>query len=46
MIVSNGNALTIAFEKVADDYGAFAFDFRAHYTVLDNGKLTVIQRLQ
>lgn len=35
-IVSNGNALTISLSNVSVNDAAFAFDLKAHYSVLDN----------
>lgn len=37
-ILSEGHALTIAFEEIEDKDFAFTFDLKAYYTVLDNGK--------
>lgn len=37
-ILSEGHALTIAFEETEDKDFAFTFDLKAYYTVLDNGK--------
>lgn len=36
-IVSEGNSLTIALDKVNDRDFAFTFDLKAYYTVIDNG---------
>lgn len=36
-IVSNGNALTISLSNSTGLDYPFAFDFKAHYSVLDNG---------
>lgn len=37
-VVSSGNALTIALANVTEFDFAFAFDFKAYYTVIENGK--------
>lgn len=37
-IVSESNSLTIVTSETQAEEYAFTFDFRAYYTVLDNGK--------
>lgn len=45
-VISSGNALTIALANVTEYDYAFAFEFKAYYSVIENGKRKIHHKIE